>query len=83
MSTDFQLLDELTRLRIEDAEQQAAPLIAAMDDLSEAEQVIVLPTLGRVGGSKAVTLVKMTLASPSAAIREAGFPISWGKAGCN
>lgn len=59
--------------RSEDADQQAAPLLAAMRDLNDAERAIVIPTLGRVGGAQALKLVKAALASPDSKIREAGF----------
>jgi hypothetical protein len=59
--------------RIEDKARQAAPLLAAMKTLSDADRVAVLPTLGRVGGPSALSEAKTAMASSDSRLRAAGF----------
>lgn len=59
--------------RISDARQQAAPLLAAMDTLNEADRTAVLPALGRVGGPAALKIVKAALADSEPSRHEAGL----------
>jgi HEAT repeat protein len=58
--------------RIEDAGQQARPLLAAMNALDAADRTVLLPALGRVGGPDALQVVKSALASRDSRLREAG-----------
>ena len=48
--------------RIEDKDEQAAPLLAAMDDLSPADRVTLLSTLGRIGGPQARDVIEDAIA---------------------
>lgn len=58
--------------RIDDARQQAAPLLAAMESLNEADRAAVLPALGRVGGPAALSVVKAAIAGSDPRLHEAG-----------
>ncbi|MCA9188456.1 MAG: hypothetical protein R3E01_24650 [Pirellulaceae bacterium] len=49
--------------RIEDAEQRAAPLLQAMQSMSDTDRAVLLNTLGRVGGSEALAVVDRELRS--------------------
>jgi hypothetical protein len=59
--------------RIENTDEQAAPLLAAMDDISEAERITVLPTLGRVGGTAALEVVSDAITDSDPERHEAGL----------
>jgi len=59
--------------RISNPAQQAAPLLAAMQSLNEAERRSVLPALGRVGGPAALKIVKAAIAASDPALHEAGL----------
>lgn len=59
--------------RISDPRQQAAPLLAAMEALQEADRTAVLPTLGRVGGPAALKIVKAAFADSNPSRHEAGL----------
>jgi HEAT repeat protein len=61
----------LVASRIGDAAKRAEPLIAAMEKLSEADRIALLPALGRIGGSQALEHSEASLASPDSA-RHAG-----------
>jgi HEAT repeat protein len=52
--------------RIAGEEQQADPVLAVYGRSSEAEQVVLLTVLGRIGGSKALALVRDAVASSDA-----------------
>jgi hypothetical protein len=52
--------------RIAGEEQQADPVLAVYGRSSEAEQVVLLTVLGRIGGSKALVLVRDAVASSDA-----------------
>lgn len=54
-----------------DKEAQAEPVLAALAGASEAQKAIILPLLGRLGGAKAMELVKGALGSANAETREA------------
>ncbi len=58
--------------RIEDTGQRARPLLSAIDALSPADRLLLLPALGRVGGPDALQVVKSALASRDSKQREAG-----------
>ena len=58
--------------RITDARQQAAPLLAAMDTLNEADRTTILPALGRVGGPSALKVVSAAIAASEPQLHEAG-----------
>lgn len=59
--------------RIEDPQQQAAPLLAAIDKLSQADRTALLPALGRVGGPAALKIAKTAVASSDRRLHEAGL----------
>ena len=59
--------------RIEDRERRAEPLLAAMKSLSQPERIIMLSTLGRIGGKSALTEVEKAIASRNLAIHAAGI----------
>jgi HEAT repeat protein len=59
--------------RINDAQQQAAPLLAAMEPLNPADRMAVLPALGRVGGPAALKIVKTAIADSDPRLHEAGL----------
>lgn len=58
--------------RIADNEARAAPVLAAMKELSEAERRTILATLGRVGGPAALAVVDEAVASSNAELHDAG-----------
>jgi HEAT repeat protein len=58
--------------RISDVGQQAAPLLAAMETLNEADRTAVLPALGRVGGPAALKIVRAAIADSDPRLHEAG-----------
>jgi HEAT repeat protein len=57
--------------RIEDAQERADPLLAAMDKLSAADRQALLPTLGRIGGPVALESIEAAIAE--AASHELGI----------
>jgi hypothetical protein len=59
--------------RISDAEQQATPLLAALDELAAADRLALLPTLGRVGGPAARTIIEAAMADPDPAVHQTGL----------
>ena len=59
--------------RISEGQQQAAPLLAAMDTLNAADRMAVLPALGRVGGPAALKIVKAAIADSDPRLHEAGL----------
>jgi hypothetical protein len=61
----------LVASRIGDAAKRPAPLLSAMEKLNEADQIALLPALGRVGGPAALEEVDAAIASADAA-RHAG-----------
>jgi len=61
----------LVASRIGDAAKRPAPLLSAMEKLNEADQIALLPALGRVGGPAALAEVDAAIASTNAA-RHAG-----------
>lgn len=58
--------------RIEDPQQQAQPLLAAISALGPADQAAILPTLGRVGGPAARSFVRNAIGSHDPALKDAG-----------
>lgn len=62
---------EVCRL-IDDKSRRAGPILSAVADASEADKAVVLPLLGRLGGPKALAMVRQALKSDSAAYHEAG-----------
>ncbi|MBX9792494.1 MAG: HEAT repeat domain-containing protein [Pirellulales bacterium] len=59
--------------RVADAENRAKPLLAAIEVLSPDKQVLLLPTLGRVGGVAALPIIEAALTDSDAQRREAGL----------
>jgi len=59
--------------RITNTQQQAEPLLAVMDTLSETDSTALLPALGRVGGSAALKRVKVAINTSDPALHEAGL----------
>lgn len=57
----------------DDKEKQAEPLIAAINDLEPADQIAMLPTLGRVGGREAAMTVREALGSSDPAMHAAAI----------
>ncbi len=58
--------------RIKDANKRADPLLAVWEQLGDEQKTIVLPTLGRVGGPKALKIVEEAIAGGNAPRRDAG-----------
>ncbi|MGA2798594.1 MAG: HEAT repeat domain-containing protein [Thermoguttaceae bacterium] len=58
--------------RIKDANERAGPLLAVWEQLGDEKKTIVLPTLGRVGGPKALKVVEEAIAGDNAQRRDAG-----------
>jgi HEAT repeat protein len=58
--------------RIKDANERADPLLAVWEQLGDEKKTIVLPTLGRVGGPKALKVVEEAIAGDNAQRRDAG-----------
>jgi HEAT repeat protein len=58
--------------RIEEPEKRADPLLAAWERLPSADQITVLPALGRVGGAAVKEIVTAAMASQDPARHEAG-----------
>jgi HEAT repeat protein len=59
--------------RIADEAQQADPVLAEYHKAPAAEQIVLLPVLGRIGGSKTLDLVREAVAGPDPARRAAGL----------
>ncbi|MGM0488514.1 MAG: HEAT repeat domain-containing protein, partial [Planctomycetota bacterium] len=59
--------------RVGEDDEQAKPLLAAMDDLSEADRVALLPALGRVGGTEALEVVEAAIATADETRHQAGL----------
>ena len=59
--------------RIEDPAKRAAPVLAAIDKLSAAEQTTMLTTLGRLGGSASLERIDRALASKNGVVHSAGL----------
>lgn len=62
----------LAAARTEDPEQRAKPLLAVLAKSSEAEQLALLPTLGRLGGKEALQRIRAELAHSDAPHHAAG-----------
>jgi HEAT repeat protein len=60
-------------LRIKDPEKRAAPLLAAMRTLDEADRTALLSTLGRVGGRPALAIVESAIADRDPVVHEMGL----------
>jgi HEAT repeat protein len=58
--------------RTKDAEKRADPLLAVWEKLTDDQKIILLPTLGRVGGQKALKAVEAAIAGDNAQRRDAG-----------
>jgi HEAT repeat protein len=58
--------------RNKDAEKRVEPLLAAWEKLNDEQKTVVLPAIGRVGGSKALMVVDKAIASENAQRRDAG-----------
>jgi HEAT repeat protein len=58
--------------QLPEADSRVGAVLAAVDIDSHAQQVAVLPTLGRIGGPKALELVEDALRSSNAELHEAG-----------
>ena len=56
-----------------DADKRAEPLLAAMDQLDPADRMALLPTLGRVGGVAALSIIEEAISNPDAAMHETGI----------
>jgi hypothetical protein len=59
--------------RIEDPDKRADGLLAALAGRSADEQIVLLSTVGRVGGAPARKLIEAAMAGPDAKRREAAF----------
>ncbi|MEX1224101.1 MAG: HEAT repeat domain-containing protein [Pirellulales bacterium] len=59
--------------RIEDPAQQAAPLLAAMEELSETDRRTMLSALGRVGGPGALKMVEEAISSDDSQLHSLGI----------
>ncbi len=59
-------------MRIKDPDKRADPLLAAWEKLGDEQKTIVLPTLGRVGGTKALKVVEEAIAGDNRQRRDAG-----------
>jgi HEAT repeat protein len=59
--------------RAGEATDRAKPLLAVMESLSPDERLILLPTLGRVGGATALPAIEAALADQDALRHEAGI----------
>jgi len=59
--------------RIPEADLQSAPVIAAYQQAGATDRLALLPLLGRIGGSKALGIVKTALASEDASLSKAGL----------
>ena len=59
--------------REKDADRRAAPLLAVWKTYSEDEKTVLLPLLGRIGGSEALKIVEAAMADAALPRREAGI----------
>lgn len=59
--------------RIKDPQEQAVPLLAVLHTLDEADQIALLPALGRIGGNAAREIVQSAIDAPDPTRREAGL----------
>ena len=59
--------------QIPDAQQRAAPVLAALEGASPAERAALLPVAGRIGGPGALEAIEEAMASGDAALVEAGI----------
>jgi len=59
--------------RIDDPDRRAEPLLAVMAKASDDEKLVLLSTLGRIGGSAALKTVKAAIADANPKRREAGI----------
>jgi HEAT repeat protein len=59
--------------RIDDADARASAMLSAWAKFNAQDQIALLPTLGRVGGSKIYTVIKSALVGEDPARREAGL----------
>lgn len=59
--------------REKDADRRAAPLLAVWKTYSEDEKAVLLPLLGRIGGSEAFKIVEAAMADAALPRREAGI----------
>lgn len=59
--------------RIEDKDEQAGPLLVAMDSLPAADRTIMLPTVGRVGGPQALEAVYESISDANGDTHSAGI----------
>jgi hypothetical protein len=59
--------------RTSDPEQRAAPLLAALIPLTNADRLVVLPTLGRIGGSAARKVIEATIAERDGVSHDVGI----------
>ena len=59
--------------RASEAGDQAAPLIAAVQARTEAEQLVLLPALGRVGGEATLSLIEKAISATEAKAHDAGI----------
>jgi hypothetical protein len=58
--------------QIADADKRAEPVLAVLNDGGKSHRTILLPLLGRLGGTEALRQVKEALASTSPELHEAG-----------
>jgi len=58
--------------RIKDTDKRADPLLAAFAQRSKSEKTVLLPTLGRIGGCKALKVVEAAIAEKNPKRHEAG-----------
>ncbi|MHB1036846.1 MAG: HEAT repeat domain-containing protein [Pirellulales bacterium] len=59
--------------RIKDPEKRAEPLLAVLATASEEQKTVLLPTLGRIGGSAALKIVEAAMADRDKARHAAGL----------
>jgi HEAT repeat protein len=59
--------------RTADAEKRADPLLSALNTLDAADRMALLPTLGRIGGPAALTVVEAAIADPDPRLHEMGL----------
>lgn len=58
--------------RTADESHQADPVLSAYDTASPSDQLLLLPVLGRIGGSRSLELVRAAVSSPDEARRASG-----------
>lgn len=59
--------------RIENPEDRAEPILAAMEDMNETDRRTILSALGRVGGSGALKIIEQAIADQNADAHAAGM----------